>query len=197
MQDYYSVLGISRTASQDDVRKAFIGLAKKSHPDIQPKVGDWRLANDMFASIAVAYNTLIDREKRIDYDQKLATGFAHMDGTRKNHARTTFKLGVQCFKSGYHRRGYHYFKACCKLDPENPQYWSHLGLSAIYSGCSLEEAVMYGKKAIELQPSSAQYHINLGIIYKRGGKQSDGKREFKTALKLDKNNLQAKEFLKS
>lgn len=189
-------MGISKNATVDEIRKAFINLAKQSHPDLLPKVGNWKLANETFAAITVAYNTLMDREKRRTYDGKLAAGLADKTGLKKSHARATFKLGLESFKNNYYRRSYSYFKACCRLDSENPQYWSYLGLSAISSGHPFEEAETYGKKAVELQPSSPQYHINLGIIYKKAGKKSEAKREFKTALKLDPCNLQAREFLK-
>lgn len=196
MNDYYSILGISRDATQEEIKTAFIDLAKKNHPDVLPKVGNWKMINETFASIIVAYKTLRDHHKRSEYDQRLAAGLLDRSDAKKNHARATFKLGIDSFKSKYYRRSYHYFKACCQLDPKNPHYWSYLGLAAINSSHPLEEAEMYGKKAIELHPSSPQYHITLGMIYKRAGKKSEAKKEFKSALKIDPYNLQAKGLLK-
>lgn len=66
MADLYSVLGLSRDASQDDIRKAYRRLAKKNHPDLNP--GDEE-AEKRFKEISAAYNILGDEEKRARYDK--------------------------------------------------------------------------------------------------------------------------------
>ena len=65
MSDPYSVLGVSRTASDDDIRKAFRKLAKKHHPDLNP--GD-KAAEAKFKEITQANEILSDKEKRRRFD---------------------------------------------------------------------------------------------------------------------------------
>jgi DnaJ-class molecular chaperone len=65
MADPYSVLGVPRTASDDDIRKAFRKLAKKHHPDLNP--GD-KAAEAKFKEISQANNILSDPEKRRRFD---------------------------------------------------------------------------------------------------------------------------------
>jgi len=65
MSDPYTVLGVSRTASEDDVRKAFRKLAKKHHPDLNP--GD-KAAEAKFKEISQANEILSDKEKRRRFD---------------------------------------------------------------------------------------------------------------------------------
>ena len=65
MSDPYTVLGVSRTASEDDVRKAFRKLAKKHHPDLNP--GD-KAAEAKFKEISQANEILSDAEKRRRFD---------------------------------------------------------------------------------------------------------------------------------
>ena len=60
--DYYEVLGVPKTASQEDIKKAFHKLAHKHHPD---KGGD----EGKFKEINEAYQVLSDKEKRAQYDQ--------------------------------------------------------------------------------------------------------------------------------
>src|SRR5258706_13119913 len=61
MADPYTVLGVPRTASDDDIRKAFRKLAKKHHPDLNP--GD-KAAEAKFKEISQANDILSDPEKR-------------------------------------------------------------------------------------------------------------------------------------
>jgi curved DNA-binding protein len=64
-RDYYEVLGVSRTASDDEIRKAHRKLARKFHPDVN-KAAD---AASKFAEAQEAYDILSDAEKRSRYDQ--------------------------------------------------------------------------------------------------------------------------------
>src|SRR5579875_1357691 len=64
-KDYYKVLGVSKEASTDDVKKAFRKLARKYHPDVNP--GD-KKAEEKFKEINEAYEVLSDPEKRKKYD---------------------------------------------------------------------------------------------------------------------------------
>ncbi len=65
-RDYYEILGLSRTASEDEIKKAFRRLARKYHPDVNP--GD-KTAEEKFKEINEAYTVLSDPEKRRRYDQ--------------------------------------------------------------------------------------------------------------------------------
>ncbi len=71
-RDYYEVLGISKGASEDEIKKAYRSLAKKYHPDIN-KAPD---AAEKFKEINEAYEILSDPQKRANYDQ---FGFAGND----------------------------------------------------------------------------------------------------------------------
>src|SRR6478672_6737870 len=65
-QDLYDVLGVSRTASEDEITKAYRKLARKYHPDRNP--GD-KQAEAKFKEVANAYEVLSDKQKRAQYDQ--------------------------------------------------------------------------------------------------------------------------------
>lgn len=65
-RDYYETIGVSRSASADEIKKAYRKLAKKHHPDANP---DDPGAQKKFAEITEAYEVLSDTEKRQKYDQ--------------------------------------------------------------------------------------------------------------------------------
>jgi molecular chaperone DnaJ len=66
-QDYYEVLGVQRSAGEDDVKKAFRKLAVKYHPDKNPD--NRKEAEGKFKEVAEAYDVLSDAQKRQRYDQ--------------------------------------------------------------------------------------------------------------------------------
>lgn len=89
-RDYYNVLGVSRTASPEEIKKAYRKLALKYHPDKNP--GD-KAAEDKFKEASEAYDTLSDPQKKQQYDQ---FGFAGAAGAGGN----PFRGGFEGFRQG-------------------------------------------------------------------------------------------------
>lgn len=65
---YYDILNISKKASDGDIKRAYLALAKKFHPDHNPQ--NQRVSAKRFQTILEAYNALKTREKRADYNRK-------------------------------------------------------------------------------------------------------------------------------
>src|SRR5580658_2097075 len=75
-ESLYDTLGVAKTASADEIRKAYRKLARKHHPDVNP--GD-ASAEEAFKKVSAAYDVLADAPKRKAYDEfgdaALQTGF--------------------------------------------------------------------------------------------------------------------------
>ncbi|MFS0689788.1 molecular chaperone DnaJ [Sporosarcina sp. 179-K 8C2 HS] len=69
-RDYYEVLGVPKTASKEDIRKAYRKLSKQYHPDLNKEAG----AEEKFKEVTEAFEILSDEKKRANYDQ-----FGHAD----------------------------------------------------------------------------------------------------------------------
>jgi DnaJ-class molecular chaperone len=88
MRDPYEVLGVARSASEADIKKAFRALAKKHHPDTR---GGDSAAKKRFQEISAAYDILGDKEKRTKFDQ----GVIDANGNPRG-----FDPGAQGFRGG-------------------------------------------------------------------------------------------------
>src|SRR2546425_9653054 len=87
-RDYYEVLGVSRNATDEEIKKAFRKLAHQHHPDKNP--GN-RKAEERFKELAEAYQVLSDAERRSMYDR---LGHAALEqGARP--ARLDLRAGLQ------------------------------------------------------------------------------------------------------
>lgn len=109
MADFYSILGVSKTATEDEIKKAYRKLAVKWHPDKNPE--DPESAAEMFKAIAEAYETLGDPQKRREYDY----GSSSEGFQRRNHRNfsderafdifESFFADMEEFHNSFHRHG--------------------------------------------------------------------------------------------
>ncbi len=80
---FYDILGVSKDASQDDVRKAWLALARKYHPD---RTGGHKASEEKLKAVNEAYDTLKRPEKRRQYDETLSGSFEAGDPFRAGAA---------------------------------------------------------------------------------------------------------------
>ncbi len=139
-RDYYEVLGVSKDASKDEIKKAYRKLSKKYHPDINKEEG----ADEKFKEISEAYEVLSDENKRANYDQ-----FGH-DGPQGGFGSQGF--GGQDF-GGFSGGGFEdifssFFGGSRQRDPNAPRKGDDLQYTMTLD---FEEAVFGTKKKYQFE----------------------------------------------
>ncbi|MDR0823962.1 MAG: J domain-containing protein [Prevotella sp.] len=97
--DYYSILGVSKTAGSDDIKKAYRKLARKYHPDINPNDEE---AKRKFQQINEANEVLSDPEKRKKYDE-YGENWKHAEEFEKSRQQQSQNGGFTDFGGGTYR----------------------------------------------------------------------------------------------
>ncbi len=201
--DYYTVLEISNSASEEQIRKAYYRLAKKYHPDRHRGKGGRDVETKLealFMKIGEAYDTLHDSNKRFDYDQSILKCAAMRDsGTLPEHAtleqvaRTQFKEGMRFYLEKDFWNAVQLFRRAIEASPvENSEHYRYLALALSQNPKWGKEAERYFLMAIQLEPFSPDLRLLLGRLYRQSGMNRRAENQFEEALRLEPGNIAIK-----
>ena len=119
-RDYYDILGVSKNASQDEIKKAFRKKARQYHPDVNKD--NPKEAEAKFKEANEAYEVLSDETKKAQYDQFGHDAFKQGGGA-----------GAGGFQGLHHRLRSHYHYRAVHLQPIFYEYGAANGLCADFS----------------------------------------------------------------
>jgi curved DNA-binding protein CbpA len=198
LENYYEILGITPDADEHSIKKAYHILVKEYHPD-SPAGKKTPGSSEKFILIKEAYETLIEKKARESYDKyvlKKPTALSkENEGTYKKLASGHYEKGRDLYKSRKYRTASMAFHTATNLDPDNPLYYSWLGISLSHIPGKLHEAKTLCEKAVKLSPNNADYYVNLAIVYKDAGIKSMADKYFREALNIDPDNQRAHSWL--
>src|SRR3972149_6120656 len=137
--DYYAILGISKSARPDDIKKAYLQLARDNHPDLIRDPAQKAEADRKFQLITEAYNQLRDEKARREYDRTLdymiaAGRILSMDKAKQRQAAELYEqamakhpaspepcleLGALYMRSGMYLRAMRVYETAIKRFPNN------------------------------------------------------------------------------
>lgn len=183
-EDFYAVLGVQKTASEQQIRQRFLELARAKHPDRFQ--GDAKVAAEAeFQKLTEAANVLTSPERRRRHDAELAQAQAFAPssgGSEKELARVYLQRGVKAYKDGNFREAADNFDRSTKADPTNAKAWHSLALA-----CSAEprwrpQAQAAIETACELEPMKVAYLKAAGKIFQASGIADKAEQYYRQAL---------------
>jgi curved DNA-binding protein CbpA len=197
IQDYYQILGVGRSATVQEIRKAYLSLAKVYHPDrhIDTELADMKVQLEaLFANITEANNILGVSDKRDKYNLDLASGLKKYgkekirtaeEDNKKSTAIAQFNEGQKQLRIQNFWGAEEAFRWAARLDPGNAEYVFHQGLALARIPRRGHEAQEYFEKAVELAPSHTEYYLELGNFYSKHGQKAKALSTYHDALARD------------
>lgn len=216
-KDYYEVLDVGRTATSDEIKRAYHALARLFHPDRFHKreAALRRNIESAFARIAQAYETLSNQSLRAGYDKRQTskTRAARRDpsptpqpsnggrdtapSSGTSRAETSFQCGIEALQSNRHEEAIRLFAEAAMLSPREARYRAHYGHSLIKQAKTRRIAEGELQAALSLDPDNTSYRVMLAELYKELGLRRRAEGELQRALVADPKNQTARELLLS
>ncbi len=200
-RNHYQMLGVTEGSTTGEIKKAYFKLAKLYHPDrhFDLEMQDMKgMLETLFARITEAYNTLSSQATRDEYDLSRIKGarkieFEEDKTDRTGAAINQFNRGMKEYKAGNFWGAAEAFQWASRLDAGKARYIYYQGLALTQMPRRSHAAEEAFKKAIEMEPSKADYHVALGNLYLKSGLKARALSAFKEALNWDPESVQAKE----
>jgi len=185
----FDVLGVRPDATELEVRIAFAALAKENHPDrLGPAASAEAkaFAEDIFQQISTAHDTLVDRQKRTEYE---LAGAQRSDGDEVDRilkAEQRFREGEAQLRQGNPASAMEAFAEASRLYPDEAEFHACLGwatwlaLSPDVQAATQARALL--AKALELNPRIDRAYVFRGRIARALGRGEEAEAEFEKAL---------------
>lgn len=192
-RNYYELLGVSRTASEEEIKKAYFTLARKYHPDrFNQEVKDVSLINEVFNAITTAYRTLIDPDQRKKYDAQLYSSSQESAEDLVKKAEIKYRQGRTLYNQGMYEEAIIFLEEAIRLRRNKADYYLLLAMAESKLPAYKKKAEEDFLKAIEMEPWNPEGYLGLGLLYLNEGLKVKAKKQLQKALEIDPNHQQAK-----
>jgi DnaJ-class molecular chaperone len=178
--DYFQLLGVTREATDDEVRTAYFELAKLVHPDRVKTAGLAEVAEQaktVFMAVSQAFEAISDANRRKAYLSRLESGPSPEQKRQRSaeeEASIFFHRGALCLKRRDFKQAHDFFAKAVELDPKQGRYHRNLGWTTFHDGSlphkkRLDDARACYEKALSLDLGDAETHYFVAILYKETG----------------------------
>lgn len=185
--NYYEILGVERSASDEEIRDRFRKLARENHPD-RYRGPDKAEAERKFQTLTEAVNVLTNPVKRKQHDAEL-TGGAKGPADYAQVAKAYLAKGVKAFKENDIRGAYENFDMAAKHNPQDGKAFHYLALAAARIPTHARQAVQAIETAVQREPMNALFLKDAGLICRQAGLNAKAERYLEEALKWDASNV--------
>jgi curved DNA-binding protein CbpA len=183
MTDFYDVLAVPRTAKADEIKQAYLRLARDRHPDrFQDRVEKER-AQEFFKELTEAFNTLRDEGKRRAYDAQLAKPQPKSPAEFAELARTD---GARLLEQGKVLEAIEQLRVALYHLPEDPKSNALFGRAMLRTRDGAREGVMALEKAVTAEPK-AEWHVEIATALLGERMKVRARKHAEAALKLAPN----------
>jgi len=196
--DFYQILGVSSSAGEEDVKKAYFKLARKFHPDrfgrnLPPGVKDQ--IEDVFDYVTKAYRTLTSKDRKMTSTSKPAGTAADDDKDRSKNAEIRFRQGKTRFIQTRYEEALVLLEEAVRLKDDKGDYFLLLAMVESKIPALSKKAERDFLKAIELESWNPEGFVGLGYLYKREGLLLRARKQFEHALEIDSDHKAARQAL--
>jgi Tfp pilus assembly protein PilF len=192
--NYYEVLGVDRSATEQVIRDRFRQLARENHPDRYrgPDKGE---AERKFQTLTEAVNILTNAEKRRQHDSEISGGLDKGVVDFAQIAKAYLAKGVKAFRDKDIRTAYENFDLATKHNAQDAKAFHYLALAAARLPGHTRQAVQAIETALQREPMNPQFLKDAGLLCKSAGLTAKARRHLEEALKWDADNLEIQSAL--
>jgi curved DNA-binding protein CbpA len=187
--NYYEVLGVERSASEQAIRDKFRQLAREHHPD-RYRGPDKAEAERKFQVLTEAVNVLTNTNRRKAHDSELSTGVTKGVSDFSQVAKAYMGKGVKAFKEGDMQAAYENFDMAVKHNPQDAKAHHYLALTAARFPSMMRQAVQAIEAAVQREPMNPQFLKDAGLICRKASLNAKAERFLEEALQWDRDNIE-------
>lgn len=190
METFYSILGVSVNATAEEIKRNYLRLAQKYHPDRYIDPEEKKKAHSKFSKITESYRVLSDDKLKAEYDKSLEKGTKPKDEAMETQAKNAFRRAIAFLKQNDPWRAVNLLRIANRYH-QKPIYLSYLGLALVYTRQYQKEGFEKLQSAIKEVMFNPILHVNLGLAHEFLGNSSKALEAYFEALNWDKNNRTA------
>ena len=202
-EDLFERLGLPRNATRDQVKAAYLQLAKQLHPDrfVAPGLSDLApRVKDLFSSVNEAYEVLSDERKRAGYlaqTGRVAGAAARSAGEDGAAAGVAYEKAEACVRTRDFGKARAYYEAALRADPR-PEYQAAYASMLLAEGRSADRARARALAEAALRDPACDRALSLcGVLARDDGDDGRAERFFRKALAANPRNAEADRELRA
>ena len=195
--DHHQLFGLSPSASETEIKKAYFAMARKFHPD--------RFGRDLAPDLKKQIDNLFDRITK-SYKALMTPGGAAVppepdssaedaDKDPGKNADTRFRQGKTLYNQARYEEAVQYLEEAVRMNDNKGDYFLLLALAQSKVGEFSKKAEKNFLRAIELEPWNPEGIVGLGILYKKEGLANRAKKQFERALQIEPGHQAARQEL--